>query len=397
MTAPTDDFHYVFSPSSTYPRPFAYLVDRQARIVHAWSSTVDQADPSTEPASYLKGWNHVEVGPDGSLYALVPLHSVLRLDADSQVMWRADVSAHHDLHVDAVGTVRTLGEEPRQVIWRGRPLTILDNTVVVLDSEGRQRAVHSLYEILSADARLGPLVGAALDARFLRSDPDDCERALAALGPAAPRRSRLAALRDLPGAPSDLLHANTVEVLAPHPSGLWPEGSVLVSLRNLNLVAVLDLALKKVLWWWGPGVLSGQHQPSMLSNGNVLIFDNGKDIGRSRAVECDPLSGAVVWEYLATPAESLFSQVAGGCEQPTDGHVLISDAQAGRALEVTRDGATVWGFEVERLDGRGARSRAAFYRVASVPGRVARQVTSSRGPAYEKVARAEPGLSLKLI
>lgn len=393
----TDDFHYVFSPSSTYPLPFAYLIDRQARIAHTWSTTVDQADPATDPASYLRGWNHVEVGPDGSLYALVPLHSVLKLGPDSQVIWKADISAHHDLYVDTAGTVHVLGEEPRPVTWRGRSLMILDNTVAVLDCAGREQATHSLYDILSADVRLGPLIGAALDSRFLQRDPDDCEAALTALGANAPQRLRLAALRDLPGAPSDLLHANTVEVLDAHPAGLWPRGAVLVSLRNLNLVAVLDLARGEALWSWGPGVLSGQHQPSVLRNGNVLVFDNGKDVGRSRAVECDPSTGAVVWEYLASPAEALFSQVAGGCEQVAGDHVLISDAQAGRALEVTQGGETAWGFEVERLGSQGARSRAAFYRVAAVSGDIAGRVIRSRGAQYEQVARSEPGLSLKLI
>lgn len=397
MNAPTDDVHYLFSPSSTYPHPFAYLVDRRARIVHAWSTPVDQADPATEPPSYLKGWNHVEVGPDGSLYALVPLHSVLRLDPSSRVVWRSDTAAHHDLHVGADGTVHVLGEEVRRVDWRGRPVTVLDNTVVVLGPDGVTRATHSLHDILASDPRTGPLVAAALDRRFLRADPADGEKALAALAPGTPGRLRLAALRDLPGAPGDLLHANTVDVLAAHPAGLWPRGAVLVSLRNLDLVAVLDLSRREVLWSWGPGVLSGQHQPSVLPNGNVLVFDNGKEVGRSRAIECDPTSGAVVWEYLATPAEALFSQVAGGCERTAGDRVLISDAQAGRALEVTRDGTTAWGFEVERLDGRGSRSRAAFYRVAGVPGDVARRVVGGRDAAYEQVARKEPGLSLRLV
>ena len=39
--------------------------------------------------------------------------------------------------------------------------------------------------------------------------------------------------------PADILHANTLEILSGRPDGLWDEGHVLVSVRNLDLIAVL--------------------------------------------------------------------------------------------------------------------------------------------------------------
>ncbi|WP_240351094.1 arylsulfotransferase family protein [Streptomyces olivoreticuli] len=92
----------------------------------------------------------------------------------------------------------------------------------------------------------------------------------------------------MPGSPCDVLHANTVELLNGHPQGLWRQGNVLVSLRSLDLIAVLDLQGHAVRWFWGPGgELSGQHQPSARPGRTVLVFDNGQSAGRSRVLEID--------------------------------------------------------------------------------------------------------------
>lgn len=88
----------------------------------------------------------------------------------------------------------------------------------------------------------------------------------------------------------------------------------------------------------GPGELSGQHQPSAQGDGTILLFDNGRRAGRSRVLEIEPVTRAAVWQY----EPGLFCEMAGGCERLADGTVLISDAQAGRAPVVDRDGRERW-------------------------------------------------------
>src|SRR5262245_26320506 len=49
-------------------------------------------------------------------------------------------------------------------------------------------------------------------------------------------------------------------------------------------------------------LLSGQHAPHMLSNGNVLLFDNGPhrldhSFPVSRVLEIDPATKEIVWKY----------------------------------------------------------------------------------------------------
>lgn len=372
---------YVFSPSASYPRPFACVIDERARIVHAWSSPIGQPDIETSPPSYLRGWNHVEVGPDGSLYAMVPLHALLKLAPDSTLTWRADLPAHHDLALSPTGEIYVLTEEPRPVPCKGGSHVLLDNSITVLGPDGQLRSAHSLYDILTTDPQLARLITGAIDEHRMAGRTADT----AALAPRLEgvngwRRGRDVSrlLRARPGSPSDILHTNTVEILTTaHPAGLWAAGDVLVSLRNLNLITVLDLDARAVRWWWGPGELSGQHQPSAQPDGTLLVFDNGRGLGRSRVLEIEPLTKGITWQH----EPGMFCEMAGGCERLADGAVLISDAQAGRALIIDRDGREQWNLQIATSTTTSGRSRAEFYRLSAIPDAAARFLGTGDRPA----------------
>ena len=61
----------------------------------------------------------------------------------------------------------------------------------------------------------------------------------------------------------------------------------------------------------GPGQVSEPHHPSLLANGNILLFDNGLRLRYSRVVELDPKTKQVVWEYVGDPQESLRRRKSG--------------------------------------------------------------------------------------
>jgi hypothetical protein len=378
-----DATHFLFSPSSTYPRPVACLINRNAEIVHAWSSDLDQPDPTTQPPGYLRGWNHVELAADGSLYATVPLHSLVKLAPDSSLIWRAELPVHHDLDVTKSGQVYVLTEEPRLLDGPGAPFVLLDNSITVLDDTGALTATHSLFDLLMSDQALSTLIASHIERR--RRFPHHhaalaIYRDLAAAGTVQPGRDASRLLRDVPGSPADVLHTNTIEILQAHPAGLWGDGDALVSMRELDCIAVVDLRVGAVRWWWGPGELSGQHQPTMLPDGRLLVFDNGQRSGYSRVVEVDPASHAICWQHIANPPQNLFCPLAGGAEPLANGNIVISDAQAGQALEVTRAGHTVWA--VRTLTA--AAERAQFYRMSAVAAHIAASVV---GPPVSPATR----------
>jgi hypothetical protein len=359
-------YGYLYSPSASYPKPTATLIDRAGNELYTWTNDVEQPPVDSDPPSFLRGWNHVELGLDGCLFAIVPLRALLKLARDGSVMWSARVAAHHDLALTDDGATVCLGERARIVRWVGKPRVLLDNTVVVLDRDGVVVREHSLYDVLIEDSGIRELIRHRWNASAVS---DEAMRIVSAtVGGDRADRELLRRLRQLPGSPCDVMHANTVEIVADHPAGRWVAGNVLVSLRNLDLIAVVDLDAGEVRWSWGPGVLSGQHQPSVLPDGRVLVFDNGVSRRRSRLVEVDPESNAITW---TCEPDSFFTEVAGGCERLPNGNVLATESVSGRAVEVSRAGTVVWRWQHQAPNPAG---RASIYRISAVPADVVAQV-----------------------
>lgn len=401
--------HFVYSPASSYPTPYARLIDRAGTEVHSWSNDAAQPPVEDDPPSFLRGWNHVEVDADGSLYAMVPLRALLKLDKESNLLWQADISAHHDLKI-AGGEVYVLTESPRRITLDGRSYVILDNAVTVLDRSGRRTRDVSLYDVVNTDPAIAAHIrdqvlakhaelqrgvhapGTGVHAPGTGVDAAEVTELLASATHSGPLTRALQLLRQLPGSPCDVLHTNAVELLDAHPAALWDSGHVLVSLRNLDLVAVVDLDAPRVMWSWGEGELSGQHQPSALPSGNLLVFDNGMTVGRSRVLEVDPATRTIAWEYLADSPGAFFSALASGCERLPGGNVLVTDAQAGRVFEVTRDKRIAWEWTTAKLSSSSRTSRVTLYRMAGVPAATVERILGpQQAPASAAVVvRPEP-------
>ena len=164
----------------------------------------------------------------------------------------------------------------------------------------------------------------------------------------------------------DLYHSNTIEVLE-RDIGVAKAGDLLICIRNRNLVAAVDLEEERVVWSWGKGELDWPHHPSLLDNGNVLIFDNGARRGYSRVIEVNPSTGEIEWEYRGDPPESFFSRIRGAAQKLPNGNILITESDRGRAFEVTEGGEVVWDFFNPEFNQRG--KRMVIYRMMRIPGK----------------------------
>ena len=134
-------------------------------------------------------------------------------------------------------------------------------------------------------------------------------------------------------------HANTVVPL--------PGERVLVSFRNISTVAIIDQRTGAFVWKLGYDVLAQQHDPSLLANGNILVFDNGacrKDqaMPASRVLEVEPVTQTIVWEYHDTPVYNFFSPYISGVRRLSNGNTLITEGNFGRMFQVTPDKQVVW-------------------------------------------------------
>jgi len=304
----------------------AWLVDMAGETLHTWESS----DPEAH-------WNHVESLPDGELLVIDRASAVERLDRSSRTRWRTALGAHHDLAIDAEGRIYALVAGVGSTWWAGRELPIIDESVVVLSPQGeitRRIELDPVLQQFISEERLDALASATR-------------------GPLHWWR-RLRGERIVEGV-SDVYHANSIEILRRDVPGVGERGDALISFRNLDRVAVIDLDGPSVRWSFGPGVVDGQHQASLLPNGNALVFDNGRRRGWSRVVEVDP-AGELVWAWSGASPASLFSRLQGAAEALPGGNVLVTESQEGRVYEVTPDGAIVWEFAHPDLDpDRGAR------------------------------------------
>ena len=87
----------------------------------------------------------------------------------------------------------------------------------------------------------------------------------------------------------DLFHMNTVTWLDGRLADRLPAfraGNVLVSSFPMHVIAVVDLDREEIVWLQR-GRYRNQHDPQVLENGNVLLFDNrggNRDAARASAV-----------------------------------------------------------------------------------------------------------------
>ena len=379
---------------NSLPRAKALVVDMYGRDLHSWSS--QRGQPTAAELEWHRiwshldfiGWHHVEATPDGSLYVILHMHGLLKLDRSSRPQWLAEIGAHHDLDVTDAGEIYVLSADKVRLRHGEQTLRILDDEVVRLGPDGKVRRRFSLLKVLRRDPRTAPLVKKKLDwaatqfaagfamerlmALVMQKNRENVQRTTAAFAEiltdrfkGTPRIRRMLMTSLLP---MDPLHANGLQVLPRDVEGLGRKGDLLISVRELDLVLVVDPKTMKVGWTFGPGVLQRQHQPSVLENGHVLIFDNGSFAKRSRVIEVDPRTRKIVWTFKTAKPADFFSPIRGGCQRLPNGNTLVVESERGRAFEVTRDGSLVWEFfNPDLKDPFLGRKRAPIYRMTRLP------------------------------
>ena len=136
-----------------------------------------------------------------------------------------------------------------------------------------------------------------------------------------------------------------------HGNGLaeLPNGNIVVSFRAISTVIIIDRRTDKITWKLGEPPLSGQHAPTPLANGNLLLFDNGPHrldhpMPFSRVIEVELASKQIVWKYQEKREYEFFSPRISNAQRLPNGNTLICEGDFGRLFEVTTEGELVWEF-----------------------------------------------------
>lgn len=307
--------------------PEVILMDMVGSKIHSWHYTLPESasddfpplDCLRAPAAPRPGhggyFRRALILPGGNVFAIYdpqdanrPESQVLvKLDKNSRVIWTYKGGAHHDFEVLEVGRIYLLARKLRCHPTLLTGTAILEDFVVVLDSNGEELRRVSIVEAL------------------LRS----------------PFSAFAEQMEDV-----DLLHPNTIEVLSGRPEIAIPmfrQGNVLLSLLHPNAIAVLDMEREEVAWAI-VGPWHGQHQPTVLPTGNILLFDNLGNHGYSKVIEFNPMTLDINWSYEGNEANGFSSRAQGSAIRLPNGNTLITESTGGRAFEVTPQKRIVWEF-----------------------------------------------------
>lgn len=308
----------------------AHLIDMNGREVHRWSVTRKEVAPeaSGEMRTFFGILESQVEGrhlfPNGDLLMVYEQQAMgewggplIKVDKDSHILWKTDIKCHHALEVvgDRVYVLTQTFHEPAQtpIVPSLDGMPYIDDNVTVLDADGKVLGSHSVLHALAGtkEMRLGEVV---------------------------PFNDR-----------ADPLHTNSVDVLDERTARFIPgarPGNVLVSMKHLDMLAVMDLDSDTFVWTLR-GSWRTQHDAKVTPNGHILLFDNAGGLlrhGKSRALEIDPNTGGIVWSYDGTDDDPLDSDIRGGVQRLSNGDTLIAESTSGRILEVTPDGSVVWEF-----------------------------------------------------
>jgi hypothetical protein len=309
----------------------AFLMSMDGEVVHewhlpfstVWNETAAITDPQPDPFIFIE---NARLYPNGDLLGVyIGLGStpwgygLVKMNKDSEVIWTYLEHVHHDLDIGKDGKIYTLTQSiESSEIERAAHMKPprLDDFLVVLSPEGKELKKISLVEAFAKSDYLR-LLSTVVWYSYAEN--------------------------------GDYLHANSVEVIEGEDAERLPfasEGQVLLSFREIGTIAVLDIEKEEIVWALrGPWL--GQHDPDILANGNMLLFDNFGHYGTgglSRVIEFNPATSEIVWTYAGDENHLFESRIRSNQERLPNGNTLITESDGGRLIEVTPDHEIVWEF-----------------------------------------------------
>jgi hypothetical protein len=319
------------------------LIDLSGQTVHRWRADFHAIWPDPRhvfPASDIPvdGLHYQAHGmavlPDGSVVFNFDNLGTVKLDKCGAVLWTVDRRTHH--------TVTPNGDGSFWIPAR-RDVRLVEDRVLLQE--------RSRMDLSKADGRHEDML--------LHVGPDGTvlEEISAIRGLVDGRfAAELYDVREI--SVDDPTHLNDIEVVTPALAARIPgvkAGDLLVSLRELHMIAILGRRTGAVVWSQvGPWVR--QHDVDITPDGMIEVFNNGDTrlavdgvIGSS-ILRLDPATGTVRTVYPLDGEPHFFTRIMGAQQLLPNGNRLITESMAGRLLEVDAAGSPVWEF-VQAYDG----------------------------------------------
>ncbi len=302
-----------------------WLFDERGTQHHAWPINYRALD-ADGPLNGSDVPHAVLAMPDASLILNFDEGDVMaRIDHCGEPIWVRPGVFHHSFDRDSDGTVWTW-------LARGTPYAH-HHSLLRFDPETGETVeeIRLVEDIIQRDVGAEVVLGTRADFPFRHFDRTPKDRG-----------------------EEDLFHPNDIEVLSVADAAAFPDfaaGDLLISLRNINLVAVLDRQSHR-LKWWSHGPWIRQHDPDFLPDGWISVYNNNTGRGRSEIVKIHPGTRRLTSDLHDGNAR-FYAPWMGKHQYLPGGNVLIVAPSEGRVLVTSPRGDLVFEFNnlVPRLPG----------------------------------------------
>ena len=335
--------------------PEANLITMDGEHVHRWRLSWSEAFPDTDPAQIASKyedednrgkaafWRKVHPYPNGDLLAIFSSLGIVKMNKNSDILWKKINKAHHDLDVGENGKIYLLTRYIKEKTVADKRYPYVDEKVTILSDTGVKSKEFSLVEAL-------------LKSRYSGIVPDLQVQSGEAFFV------------------GEKLHSNSIDLIRERhkklPSVFRP-GNLIISLNKPMNIIVVDPSKEKVVWAM-PTMAHAQHEANLLKNGNILFFNNNKSgtkkLDWSVVREVDPVTQEVVWSFQGDESNGMYSRCCSTNQRLPNGNTLITETEDGRAFEVTESGDIVWEFRSpHRVTKDGEKKIAQLFEVERLP------------------------------
>jgi len=224
---------YSLYVSNMLNQSVAYLIDMEGHEIHRWESSIGEKHV----------WRHARLLPNGNLAVLKyrGTPGILIYDWFGRVVREHNLKTHHDFALSENGNILVnIGgkvSDKSLCLAKGR---CRNPQLFELDEQGKV-----VWQWTLADHRsmITKLTGQEFPLEML-----------------------------------DWAHVNGIFILRDNLVGRrdprFKKGNILLSARSLNTLFLIDKSTSEIVWSLKKGLVDGQHCPTQLDNGNLLLLDN---------------------------------------------------------------------------------------------------------------------------
>ena len=313
------------------------LINMDGDVLHSWRISFNNVwkNESKWPQKNISDWDTDIHGAilfsNGDIVFNFEHNGLVKIDRCSNVLWKLAHTTHHSVELDEdKNSMWVAGQQVHHKKIARFPMLeplIKDDLILKINAQGEITKKLSILDIIYRSGY---------------------EALLLADGNSGIKRFA-----------GDITHMNDVEVLSTNKAKNFPlfnAGDIMVSLRNLNLLVVID-GKSELIKWSMVGPFIHQHDPDFLDNGNIAVYDNraegphstGNILGGSRILEINPVTRKVTVAFEGSSDNKFYSYIRGKQQFLANGNILITEHGAGKIFETTVEGEIVWSY-INRYD-----------------------------------------------